>query len=171
MVAAVGLLGTWWWRSRGYVSTDDARVKAEIVTVSAEISGRIKSLTKEEGDTVTPGEVMDLLDSSEVLIQIDHARAEMDGARSRLLQARHQIQLHMEMQKGETVQAEAPPRRYHYNHGDARVHKELAREDFQRAQELFIRKLISAQALGHAKTELRQAEAKLSAFDETILEG
>lgn len=171
MLAAVGLLATWWWRSLGYVSTDDARVRAEIVTISAEISGRIKSITKGEGDTVTPGEVMVLLDTSEILIQIEHARAEMDGARSRLLQVRRQIQLHMEKQRGETVQAKATLRRYRHNHENARVHEELAREDFQRAQELFKRNLISAQTLGHAKTELRQAEAKLSAFDETIREG
>ena len=62
-------------------------------------------------------------------------------------------------------------RRYRYNYVDARVHAELSRDDFQRAQELFKRKLISAQALGHAKTELSQAEAKLSAYDETIREG
>ncbi len=171
MVAAMGLLATWWWRSLGYVSTDDARIKAEIVTISAEVSGRIKSLSKEEGDTVRPGEVMVLLDSGEILIQIQHSRAAMDGARSRLLQARRQIQFHKETQKGEAVHAQAALRRYRHNHEDARVHSELAREDFRRAQELFKRKLIAAQTLGHAKTEMRQAEAKLSAFEETIREG
>ena len=51
LIAAVGGFGVWWWRSSGYVSTDDARIKAEIVAVSAELTAKLSSLTKEEGDT------------------------------------------------------------------------------------------------------------------------
>jgi len=171
LIAGVGLLAAWWWRSLGYVSTDDARIKAEIVSISAEISGRIRSLLKEEGDTVRPGEVMALLDAGEIAIRIERARAEIDGAKSRLLQARREIDLHVEKQKGETVQAEAALRRYRHNHEDARVHAELAREDWRRAKELYQRNLIAAQQLEHTETELRQAEAKLLALEETIREG
>ncbi len=170
-VGALVFLAVWWWRTLGYVSTDDARIKADIVSISAEVAGRIKSLTKGEGDTVAPDEAMAHLDSSEVLIQIRQARAEIDGARSRLLQARRQIDLHLEKQRGETIQAEAALRRYRHNHEDARIHAELAKEDWRRARELFERNLIAAQALAHAQTELRQAEAKLSALQETIKEG
>ena len=171
LVAALVFLAVWWWRTLGYVSTDDARIKADIVSISAEVAGRIKSLTQGEGDTVAPDEVMAHLDSSEVLIQIRQARAEIDGARSRLLQARRQIDLHLEKQRGETLQAEAVLRRYRHNYEDARIHAELEKEDWRRARELFERNLIAAQTLAHAQTELRQAEAKLSALQETIKEG
>ena len=171
LVAALVFLGTWWWKTLGYVSTDDARIKANIVSISAEVSGKINSLTKEEGDTVVPNEVMVQLDSSEVLIRIQQAQAEVDAARSRLLQTQRQIDLHLEKQRGETIQAEAALRRYRHNREDARVHAELASEDWRRSKELFERDLIAAQTLAHAQTELRQAEAKLSAFQETINEG
>jgi len=70
IIALTVFLGIWWWRSLGFVSTDDARIKADIVSISAEIGGRIKVLTKDEGDSVAPGEVMARLDNMAVLIQI-----------------------------------------------------------------------------------------------------
>ncbi|MFQ5918077.1 MAG: HlyD family secretion protein, partial [Candidatus Binatia bacterium] len=171
LVALTVFLGIWWWRSLGFVSTDDARIKADIVSISAEIDGRIKALTKDEGDAVAPGEVMARLDTREVLIQIQQVEAEIDRARSRSLQARRQIDLHVEKLKGEIVQAEAALRGYRYNLEDALVHAEQAKEDRQRASALFEKQLISEQKRALAETELRQAEARVSAFEEKIKEG
>jgi membrane fusion protein (multidrug efflux system) len=171
LIALTVFLGIWWWRSLGFVSTDDARIKADIVSISAEIDGRIKALTKDEGDAVTPGEVMARLDTREVLIRIQQVEAEIDRARSRLLQVQRQIDLHVEKQKGEIVQAEATLRGYHYNLENALVHAEQSKEDLQRAKALFEKELISAQELALAETELRQAEAQVSALEEKIREG
>jgi len=73
-----GVFGAWWWRSMGYVSTDDARIKAEIVSISTEIQGRIEALAKDEGESIARGEIMGRLDSREVQIQIQQAQAELD---------------------------------------------------------------------------------------------
>lgn len=171
LIALTVFLGIWWWRSLGFVSTDDARIKADIVSISAEIDGRIKVLTKDEGDSVAPGEVMARLDTREVLIQIQQAQAEIDRARGRRLQVQRQIDLHVEKQKGETVQAQAALRGYRYNLEDVSVHAEQAREDRRRAKALFEKELISAQKLALTETELLQAEAQVSALEEKIKEG
>ena len=171
LIALTVFLGIWWWRSLGFVSTDDARIKADIVSISAEIDGRIKVLTKDEGDSVAPGEVMARLDTREVLIRIQQAQAEIDRARGRRLQVQRQIDLHVEKQKGETVQAQAALRGYRYNLEDVSVHAEQAREDRRRAKSLFEKELISAQKLALAETELLQAEAQVSALEEKIKEG
>jgi membrane fusion protein (multidrug efflux system) len=155
----------------GYVSTDDARIKAEVIAVSAQIPGRIEALAKEEGDAVSPGEVMARLDAREVQIQIQHAQAEVDRAHNRLEQAGREVDLHAERQKGEIPQAEAALRGHHFNLEDARAHAEKAQEDWGRAKGLFQRELISAQELAHAETELRQAQARVSALQEKIKEG
>ena len=63
VVAIVGGFGVWWWRTSGYVSTDDARIKAEVVAVSAELTAKLNSLTKEEGELVTRQEVLATLGS------------------------------------------------------------------------------------------------------------
>ena len=171
LIALTVFLGIWWWRSLGFVSTDDARIKADIVSISAEIDGRITSLNKDEGDVVSPGEVMARLDTREVLIQVQQGQAEIDRARGRLLQVQRQIDLHVEKQNGELVQAEATLRGYRYNLEDALVHSEQAKEDRQRANALFERELISEQKRALAETELRQAKARVSALEEKIKEG
>ena len=67
-IAIAGGFGVWWWQSSGYVSTDDARIKAEIVAVSAELTAKLNSLTKEEGDAVARQEVLATLDRRELEI-------------------------------------------------------------------------------------------------------
>lgn len=90
LLAAAGF-GFWVWSSLGYVTTDDARVKAAIVTISTEAPGRIRALRKDEGDSVEPGEVMVELDQREIRIRIERRRAAVDRARSRLLQTEREV--------------------------------------------------------------------------------
>ncbi|MBI2087285.1 MAG: efflux RND transporter periplasmic adaptor subunit [Deltaproteobacteria bacterium] len=170
VIALAGALGVWWWRSRGYVTTDDARIKAEIVSISADIAGRIAAMAKDEGDAVSRGEIMASLDRQEVEIRIKQAQAEIERGRSKLLQATREIGLLVERQKGEVPQADAVVSAYRFNLEDALAHAEKARENWQRTKALFARELISAQELTGAATELRQAEARVSALKEKIKE-
>lgn len=164
VVGVIGGLGVWWWRSLGYVTTDDARIKADIVSISAEIPGRVALMVKNEGDAVKRGEVMVGLDPRELENQIRHARAEVERARSRLVQATREIGLLIERQKGEIPQAEAALSAYRFSLEDALAHAEKAKEDWRRAKALYERDLISAQELSGAVTEMRQADARVSAL-------
>lgn len=166
-----GGFGAWWWRSMGYVSTDDARIKAEIVSISTEIQGRIEALAKDEGESIARGEIMGRLDSREVQIQIQQAQAELDRTRSRLQQTASEIGFHLERQRGELPQAEAALAGYRHNLEDAQAQAEKVQEDWRRTRSLFERELIAAQELAHAETVMRQARARLSALKEKIKEG
>lgn len=171
LCAAIAVVGTWFVRSLAYVSTDDAQIKADVVTISSETPGRIVALAKDEGDPVLPGEVMATLDSREIHIQIRQAQADLDRARSRRLQARREIEFHLERQSEEVAMAGAALRRYRHDLEDARAHEKKYREDWQRARELFKRELISKQEQAHAETEFRQAQARVSSLEEKIKEG
>jgi membrane fusion protein, multidrug efflux system len=170
VVAVAATAGVWWWRSRGYVTTDDARIKAEIISVSAEIPGRIAAVAKGEGDRVKRGEAMATLDKREVEIQIRHAQAEIERARSRLMQTTREIDLLLELQKGEIPRAEAAVSAHRFNLEDALVHLAKAKEDWRRANALFERDLIAAQELSSAETEMRQGEARVSGLRERVKE-
>ncbi len=171
LIIAGGSLAWWWWRAAGYVSTEDARVKAEIVSVSPEITGRIERIFKEEGAWVQRGEVLARLDQREVEIQIRQAQAEIDRLRSRSRQVGQEIRLHLDKQEGEVSRAAAALRADRFHLEDARAHLERAEEDWQRAKALFERELIAAQERDRAETELRQARARLSALREKVKEG
>ena len=91
MLLAIAAFGVWVWSSLGTITTDDARVKADIVTISTEVPGRITSLQKDEGDAVEPGEVTVKLDTREIRIRIEQHKAAVDHARSQLLQAEREL--------------------------------------------------------------------------------
>ena len=171
LIAVAGGFGVWWWRTSGYVSTDDARIKAEVVAVSAELTAKLSSLAKEEGDLVTRQEVLATLDRRELEILFQQADAEADRLRNKARQGTKEIELHIARQKEEVVKAEAALRASRHQFDDARAHADQAKQDWSRHQQLFDRALVAEQELERAKTGLRQADAQMSTMQEKIKEG
>ena len=91
MLLVVAVFGFWVWLGLGYITTDDARIKADIITISTEVPGRISALLKDEGDQVEPGAIMVELDKQEILIRIEQHKAAVDHARSQLLQVEREL--------------------------------------------------------------------------------
>lgn len=170
LLLAVTAVGVWIWGSLGFVSTDDARVKANIVTISTEVSGRIVDLPRDEGDQVKPGDVMVSLDTTELLIQIAQTQANVDRARSLLLQSQRELSYQTEKQHREVLEARASLAGFHHNLEDAMAHAAQARADWKRAKQLADKDLIPAQELAHAVTEFRQSQARVAALKEKIKE-
>ena len=171
LLAALGGFGFWWWITSGYVTTDDARIKADIVAISAELTAKIDSLTKTEGDHVNRDEVLATLDRRELEIQIQQAEAELDRLNSRAQQEAMGIELHLARQKEEVAKAEAALRASRFNYDDALAHAVQAKDDWRRNHKLFEKQLVPEQELDRAKTMLRQSEAQTSAMLEKIKEG
>ncbi len=65
----------WYLGMRDYISTDDAYVDANRVSVSAKILGRVDSLMADEGDTVREGETLVKLDDTDLRAQEAQSRA------------------------------------------------------------------------------------------------
>jgi len=64
-----------------YVSTDDAFVDANHVTISAKMLGRIQSITAVEGTKVQPGQVLVVLDDTDLRAQEAQAAASLNYAK------------------------------------------------------------------------------------------
>ena len=58
VVALGGIVFYYWYENTYYVSTEDARVSADLVSVTPQISGKLLELNVEEGDTVTKNEIL-----------------------------------------------------------------------------------------------------------------
>lgn len=65
----------WYMNMQDFVSTDDAYVDANSVSISSKILGRIVYLGTDEGDTVKAGEVLVRLDNSDLKAQEASAKA------------------------------------------------------------------------------------------------
>jgi membrane fusion protein (multidrug efflux system) len=91
LIVLTGLaVGGWYWYAgqRDYVSTDDAFIDADRVSVSSKILGRIESLSVDEGDTVNPGQILVRLDPSDLLAQHAQGRASQTLAKENVNLAR-----------------------------------------------------------------------------------
>ncbi len=69
---------------RDFVSTDDAYIDADRVSVSAKILGRIDQLTVDEGDSVRQGQILVRLDDSDLRAQEAQAKASLAFARENI---------------------------------------------------------------------------------------
>ncbi|SFC41194.1 HlyD family secretion protein [Clostridium uliginosum] len=57
-VALGGIVFYYWYENTYYVSTDDARVSADLVNVTPQISGKLLELNVEDGDVVTKNQIL-----------------------------------------------------------------------------------------------------------------
>jgi multidrug resistance efflux pump len=58
VVALGSIVFYYWYENTYYVSTDDARVSADLVSVTPQITGKLLELNVVEGDTVTKNEIL-----------------------------------------------------------------------------------------------------------------
>lgn len=58
VVALGGIASYYWYENTYYVSTDDARVSADLVSVTPQIAGKLLEMNVAEGDTVTKNEIL-----------------------------------------------------------------------------------------------------------------
>jgi membrane fusion protein (multidrug efflux system) len=83
LIAAV--LGIYWYIGQlAYVSTDDAFIDGNDLSVSTKILGRITMLTVDEGDSVKQGQLLVQLDSTDLKAQENQAKAALNLSRENI---------------------------------------------------------------------------------------
>lgn len=137
----LAIAGGWWWViSGGKISTDDARVKSNIVNVSTKIPGQIEELLVKEGDLVAAGQVIAKIDSDALQIQVEQAQAKLDA-----LQAGNRPQ--------QVAQSQSSVEQ-------AAANLDNARKSFERTESLYEEGALSAQQRDAAQTALKVAQSQ-----------
>ena len=78
-------IGAYLWLTSGrYVSTDNAYVKQDTVSVSAEVGGRLVEVGVRENQRVAPGALLFRIDAEPFRLAVAQADAEIAGAEARL---------------------------------------------------------------------------------------
>jgi membrane fusion protein (multidrug efflux system) len=85
LIAALAF-GAWYWYKnlRNFVSTDDAYIDANRVSVSPKVLGRIVVLTVDEGDRVKQSDLLVRLDETDLRSQVEQAKANLAFAQDSL---------------------------------------------------------------------------------------
>lgn len=148
IVVVAGVLtgtGFWYKEYSRYLTTDDAHLDAEMVSVSSRILGRITNLYVNEGDPVRQGQLVVELDSTDLLAQRNQALALKDQARASVMHARA---------------------KYNFDQVSINVLKvslEKAKEDLNRAKAQFEGGVLTQEQYDHSKKAFESVDAQLNA--------
>ena len=135
---------------RDFVSTDDAYIDADRVSVSAKILGRIDQLTVDEGDSVRQGQILVRLDDSDLRAQEAQAKASLTFARENISLAKVNLEkAQTDFQRASTQFNQNIIPKEEYDHALSEFESTKARLNIANAQ------VVAAQAqLGVIQTQL-----------------
>jgi membrane fusion protein, multidrug efflux system len=147
LVVLAILAGAWYWYRdySMYISTDDAHVDADNVSVGSKILGRLSAIHGSEGDYVSQGTLLAELDSTDLLSQRNQSVSVRAQAEATLVQAQAK---YASDQKGIKV---------------LEIGLEKATDDLKRAKSQSDGGVISAEHYDHIKKACETASAQLDA--------
>jgi HlyD family secretion protein len=117
------------------VGTVEAKV---VVNVSSKVTGRVVSVAVDQGDTIRAGQLLARLDSAQYAADVDRGEANVRTAEAQL----RDLLAGPRPQELEQMRARL---------ASATATRTLAEHDYERAQRLFARELISAQDIDRAR--------------------
>jgi membrane fusion protein (multidrug efflux system) len=160
-LSAVGglvLLGDWIYDRFSHVYVDDARITADVISVSSRVSGWITKLSVSEGDTIKAGDVLVAIDDRDAKLRLaeldarllsnDAERARL-GAEKQMVDRQTSSQYKMRSSQLRAVQAALAGRQSDLD---------LARTDFERTKKLLARKVVSRRRWEERRKTFRVAE-------------
>jgi membrane fusion protein (multidrug efflux system) len=157
LVAAVLVAWPWLAARWTHVAIDDARVAANLVTVSSEVSGRVTSVPVIVGDRVAKGQVLATIDAEQVSLELTALDAQIAGVASQQDQLRAQqemirTQVEAKLAAGRTQVAAAEAA-----HRASEATLTNARSRFERISRLAESNVTSEQAREEAQAALTTA--------------
>ena len=154
-VAAV-LYVLWYLKSGREVYTDDAFIDADKATISSKYSGRVASLAASEGANVVSGQVIAILDTSDLLAQKEQAKASVSFAQESSKLAKVNLsKAEEDFQRVEAQYKNKIVAKEQYDHAKKAFQSAKVQDSIAQAQ------ILTSQAqLGVIETQLGNAEIK-----------
>lgn len=167
VLVGLGLLalsGQWLWSRYTHIYVTDARVAADIITLSSEVSGRVVDLSVLEGDTIARGDKLVVIDRAQTEFELAAIDARIAGTGAQQDQLRAQqdlIRIQIERKK-DAAEAEIAAAEAAHKSAEARLKR--AQSQYDRIATLAGRQIASTKTLDDAREELTMAQQqKLSA--------
>jgi membrane fusion protein, multidrug efflux system len=152
-VTLLVLAGCWYWYKdySSYITTDDAHIDADNVSIGSKILGRISAIYVNEGDIVKESTLLAVLDSSDLVAQRNQALALREQALANLSQT--EVKYNSD-QKGIRV---------------LEINVERASDDLERAKSQSDGGVITAEQFSHIKKSYESSVAQLDAAKTQLL--
>ncbi|MBI1210269.1 MAG: biotin/lipoyl-binding protein [Alphaproteobacteria bacterium] len=148
-VLLVAIVSVYVWLTGGrYVSTDDAYVQAQKVTMSAEVSGVVTEVDVHEGQAVHKGDVLFRIDPKPFQIALENAKAALANSALTVESMKQDYQRMLKDIEAQKAQVA------------------LAQSNFERTAKLFARKFVSRAGYDQARFTLDAAQKQLQSLQQ-----
>jgi membrane fusion protein (multidrug efflux system) len=153
IVVIIVLTGAWYWYKdySMYITSDDAHVDADNVSVGSKIMGRISSVYASEGDLVKQGTLLADLDSTDLVAQRNQSLALRAQAQANLAQS--EVKFNSDQKSIRVLE----------------INLERASEDMIRAKSQSAGGVITSEQFDHIKKASETASAQLDAAKAQLL--
>lgn len=150
ILIAAGCLAWYLLYARYYETTDDAYVNANLVTLTPQIAGTVTQVAVDEGDYVTKGQPLVLLDPSDTQIALQQAEANLAST--------------VRQVRGLYSTAD----NYRAQVAAKQVTLQTAQSDYARRQKIFAAGAVSAEDLAHYRDAVATAQSDLAAAKQAL---
>ncbi|MDP3457828.1 MAG: HlyD family secretion protein [Hyphomonas sp.] len=144
-----------------YVSTADARIAADMIAVSTDISGRITSVAVSEGDRVVAGDVLYTIDDREAVFMLAQLEAEANRLRAEIAREEARAGIATSKAGSQVAARQAGTRSASASVEAARSNLENAQQEHDRTKNLFEQGRIPKSTYDQAKNTLDTAAQAL----------
>ena len=145
----------------GVVTTDD-------VILSSQIQGRLSRLLVKEGDVVTAGQLLAVIEPEELRADKAFYAHTEEGAAAQVQEAEAALKYQEAQTRDQIRQAEAALASAEAQQAEAAADLERARLDFERTEGLFKQNIVSAQALDQARTTFAAQKAHVESVRKQV---
>jgi membrane fusion protein (multidrug efflux system) len=151
-------------------STDDARVKGDLITVSPTVQGKIRLIPIQEGDRVEKGQLIAQLREEDYQAQVDVAAGVVQTIEAELKEAQAELKLEREKTQKEVAEATAALCAAQARQDEAEASLRQASLDFDRMKKLHRSKTVSSSEMDRAQATFDLCHARVEVAKEVIKE-
>jgi membrane fusion protein (multidrug efflux system) len=164
-VAGIVVMGIRWWTVGRFVeSTDDAYVRADVVTVSSRVPGYVTTVDVDDNQSVRHGDVLAHIDSADYAAKVAKAQATVDAGLATL----HAEQANVATLEAQIAQQVSVMDAARADVAAARAGANRRKADAERYRQLAAEQASSAQRWEQAYADALTADAMLAKADATV---
>jgi membrane fusion protein (multidrug efflux system) len=175
VLLVAGAAGLWYYLStRGYRSTDDAFIAANVYRVSSKVDGRLTAVPAMDNAVVEAGATLAEIDPADFQARVDRAVAALELAKAQAAESQVQVTIveastaaALEQAKAEREAAEARLQEEQAGLESARAESSRAGADLERYSHLSDR-AVTAQRLDVVRSAATTAEAQVRAAEKRV---
>jgi membrane fusion protein (multidrug efflux system) len=153
-----------------HASTDDARVKGDLIAVSPTVQGKIRLLPIQEGDRVQKGQLIAQLREEDYQAQVDVATGVVQTIEGELKEAEAELALVREKTQKEVTEATAALCAVQARQDEEEASLRQASLEYNRIKKLHQSKTVSASEMDRVQAAFDLARARLEVAKEVIKE-